>query len=84
MRPQTPNKPAPPASKNTAHLIEAYELQVEVNRKSLKLPGLSIVVIQDGEVQSARGLGYADIEQRISATPDTIYHIASASTSTST
>jgi CubicO group peptidase (beta-lactamase class C family) len=76
-RAQTPNKPAPPASKNTAPLIAAFERQVEANRDALKIPGLSIVVIQDGEVQSARGFGYADIEQCIPATPDTLYHIAS-------
>src|SRR5678815_1194033 len=44
-RAQTPNKPAPPASEHTAHLIEAFERQVEANRNALKIPGLSIVVI---------------------------------------
>jgi CubicO group peptidase (beta-lactamase class C family) len=76
-RAQTPNEPTPPASKRTVHLIEAFERQVETDRNALKIPGLSIVVIQDGEVLSARGFGYADVEHRIPATPDTLYHIAS-------
>ena len=76
-RAQTPNKPALPASEYSAHLIEAFERQAEANRNPLKIPGLSIVVIRDGEVQLARGVGYADIEHRVPATPDTLYHIAS-------
>jgi CubicO group peptidase (beta-lactamase class C family) len=63
-RAQTPNLPA-------------FERQVEADRNALKIPGLSIIVIQDGEVLWARGFGYADVEQRIPATPDTLYHIAS-------
>ncbi len=76
-RAQTPNGPAPPASERTAHVIEAFERQVEADRNALKIPGLSIVLIQDGEVLSARGFGYADVEHRIPATADTLYHLAS-------
>jgi len=76
-RAQTPTEPAPPASERTAHLIGAFEGQVEAGRNALRIPGLSIVVIQDGEVLSAQGFGYADVEHRIPATPDTLYHIAS-------
>jgi CubicO group peptidase (beta-lactamase class C family) len=57
--------------------VLAFERRVEADRNALKIPGLSIIVIQDGEVLSARGFGYADIERRIAATPDTLYHIAS-------
>jgi N-acyl-D-amino-acid deacylase len=59
-RAQTPNVPS-------------FERRVEADRSALKIPGLSIMVIQDGEVLSARGFGYADAEQRIPATPDTLY-----------
>jgi CubicO group peptidase (beta-lactamase class C family) len=76
-RVQAPDKPAPSPSERAAHLIEAFERQVEAHRNALKIPGLSIVLIQDGEVLSARGLGYADLEKRIPATADTLYHIAS-------
>jgi CubicO group peptidase (beta-lactamase class C family) len=79
-RAQTPNKPAPPASERTAHLIEAFERQVEANCNALKIPGLSTVVIQDGEVLSARGFGYADVEHRIPATPDTLEASSNIST----
>ena len=62
-RAQTPNVPS-------------FERRVEADRNALKIPGLSIIVIQNGEVLSARGFGYADVEHRIPATPDTLYHIA--------
>ena len=57
--------------------VQAFERRAEAERTALKIPGLSIVVIQNGEVRSARGFGYADVEHRIPATPDTLYHIAS-------
>lgn len=57
--------------------VPAFERRVEADRNALKIPGLSIIVIQNGEVLSARGFGYADVEHRIPATPDTLYHIAS-------
>src|SRR6185436_18270197 len=57
--------------------VPSFERRVEADRNALKIPGLSIIVIQNGEVLSARGFGYADVEHRIPATPDTLYHIAS-------
>src|SRR5262245_43067460 len=68
---------APPSSELTAHLVEDFERRVDANRNALKIPGLSIVVLQDGEVLSARGFGYADVEHRTPATADTLYHLAS-------
>ena len=76
-RVQAPDEPAPQASERTAHLVETFERQVEADRNALGIPGLSMVVIKDGDVVSARGLGYADVERRIPATPDTLYHLAS-------
>lgn len=59
------------------HLIEGFEQQVEAHRRALGIPGMSTVVIRDGEVLSARGFGYADLERRVPATADTLYHLAS-------
>jgi CubicO group peptidase (beta-lactamase class C family) len=57
--------------------VPSFERRVEADRNALNVPGLSVIVIQDGKVLSARGFGYADLERRIPATPDTLYHIAS-------
>lgn len=42
-------------------------------------PGLSIAVVHDQEVVWARGFGFADVAQETTATPQTIYRIASIS-----
>jgi D-alanyl-D-alanine carboxypeptidase len=42
-------------------------------------PGLSIGIVYDQDLIWAKGYGFADLEQRIPATPTTIYRIASIS-----
>src|SRR5207342_3208140 len=76
-RTKAPARPPSPASNRSAQRLDLFQRQVEADRKALGIPGLSMVVIQDGDVLSARGFGYADIEHRIPATADTLYHIAS-------
>ena len=58
--------PAPP--------IDAY-LDCEIQRRNL--PGLSVAVVRDGKPVYMKGFGFADLEQRVRATPDTVYRIAS-------
>jgi CubicO group peptidase (beta-lactamase class C family) len=57
--------------------IERFEREVEELRGTLKIPGLSAVIVSDQDVLWARGFGFADVEHSIPATPDTLYHIAS-------
>src|SRR5262245_1922658 len=40
-------------------------------------PGLSLAVARGETLVIARGYGYADLERRIPATPQTVYHIGS-------
>jgi CubicO group peptidase (beta-lactamase class C family) len=51
--------------------------EVDDYRNKLRIPGLSIVVVKDQAVLWTKGFGYADVENRIPATPDTLYSIAS-------
>lgn len=57
--------------------LEAFEKEIDNLRSRLKIPGLSAVVLEDQEVIWAKGFGFADVENRIPATPDTLYSIAS-------
>ena len=57
--------------------LERFERQVDDLRTLLKIPGMSAVIIKDQKVLWAKGFGFADVENRISATPDTVYHLAS-------
>ncbi|HET8670964.1 MAG TPA: serine hydrolase domain-containing protein, partial [Candidatus Saccharimonadales bacterium] len=65
-----------PSSRNKQRL-ERFERQVDDLRTLLKIPGMSAVIIKDQKVLWAKGFGFADVENRISATPNTLYHLAS-------
>lgn len=56
---------------------ERFEKEVDDLRNRLKIPGLSAVIVKDQKVLWAKGFGFADLENRIPATPDTLYSIAS-------
>jgi hypothetical protein len=38
-----------------------------------RIPGLEVAVSRDSVCDYARGFGYADVERRVPATPDTAY-----------
>jgi len=57
--------------------VDRFRQHLEANRERLKIPGLSAVILEDGELLWTQGFGYADVERRVPATPDTLYHIAS-------
>jgi D-alanyl-D-alanine carboxypeptidase len=55
-------------------LLSAWiEAQIAYNGQ----PGLSIGLVYDQELVWARGFGYANLQRKTAATPDTIYRIAS-------
>src|SRR5258706_922922 len=57
--------------------LDRFEKQVNALRESLKIPGMSAIIVKDQKVMWERGFGYADLENRVPATPDTLYSIAS-------
>jgi CubicO group peptidase (beta-lactamase class C family) len=57
--------------------IPAFVQRLDTLRKTADIPGLSVAVVRDREIVLALGLGYADLEQRIPATAETPYNIAS-------
>lgn len=46
-----------------------------------KVPGLSVAVVQNGQVIYAKGFGYRDVEKKLPVTTDTVFAIGSASKS---
>jgi CubicO group peptidase (beta-lactamase class C family) len=54
----------------------AFQSYLELLRQEAGIPGLSGLLIQDDEVVWERGLGFADVEARIRATPTTPYLVA--------
>jgi CubicO group peptidase (beta-lactamase class C family) len=63
-------------SRDTAR-PERFEKKVDELRALLGIPGLSAVIVEDQGVLWAGGFGFADVEGRVPATPETVYHIAS-------
>lgn len=60
-----------------AYPKQAFEQEVELLRQELNIPGISVAVLKDQEIVLARGFGYADLENKIPATENTPYYIAS-------
>jgi len=65
------------ASGDEKKRLERFEKEVDELRNRLRIPGLSAVIVKDQKVLWARGFGFADLENRVPATPDTLYSIAS-------
>jgi CubicO group peptidase (beta-lactamase class C family) len=67
---------AAPAGENT-ETWSKFEAKLEYLRQQMKIPGMSAAVVMDQKLVWAKGFGYADLENRIKAAPDTPYHLAS-------
>lgn len=55
--------------------FDLFERTLESLRTEAGIPAISAVIVQDGRIAWARGLGYQDLEGRIAAAPDTPYPI---------
>jgi len=53
----------------------AFETYVELLRQQAGIPAISGALIEDGAIVWERGLGFANVESRIAARPDTPYAI---------
>jgi len=60
-----------------AEVFAQFEEDLEYLRQALKIPGFSAAVVKDQELVWAEGFGYADLENKVEATPDTPYLLAS-------
>ena len=56
-----------------------FESYVELLRQQAGIPAISATILKDGQVVWERGFGYANVESRIAATPDTPYLIGDLS-----
>jgi len=64
-------------SPSDTNRLARLETLLENLRQDLKIPALSAAVVKDQKVIWAKGFGYADVENKISATEHTPYHLAS-------
>ncbi len=51
---------------------------VEASMRRQHIPGLSLVVLHDGQVVKAKGYGFSNVELKVPVTPDTVFELASS------
>lgn len=71
---------APPARTLSATAARVVALVDSIGRAAAErpeVPGLSIAVARGSDVLLARGYGFADVDQRVPATAETVYRIGS-------
>ena len=57
--------------------LAAIEEKVEKRRQELGIPGMSLVIVKDGQIIYLKGFGYKDLENKVPVTPDTQFAIGS-------
>lgn len=67
------------AQQRPAGLFPPLETYLESLRQQAGIPGMSVAIVQDGQVAWERGFGYSNAESRIRATPDTPYLVGGVS-----
>jgi CubicO group peptidase (beta-lactamase class C family) len=58
-------------------ILTEIEADAEKARVKAKIPGMSIVIVHDQDVLLVKGFGYADLEKKIPADPQTVYRTGS-------
>src|ERR1700752_3452774 len=64
-------------SSEDARRLQRFEKQVDDLRQRLRIPGMSVGIVKDQKLVWAKGFGYTDVENKIPATPRTLFHLAS-------
>lgn len=54
---------------------QIFERYLEPVAAQIGMPGLSAVIVRNNRIEWEKGYGYADVENKIPATPDTLYPI---------
>jgi CubicO group peptidase (beta-lactamase class C family) len=57
--------------------FDSIDSQIESALRKSGTPGAALVIVRDGKIIHARGYGYADPESHLTATPDTVWPMAS-------
>src|ERR1044071_8110841 len=65
------------ATANDTERIARLEHALDSIRQQLKIPAMSCAIVKDQKVVWAKGLGFADLENKVPATEPTVYHLAS-------
>lgn len=62
-----------------ASSLKLIEIWIDAQLAYEDIPGMSLCIVHDQDLICSRGFGYADVEKKIPASPNTIYSICSIS-----
>ena len=62
-----------------ASALKITEIWIDSQLDYEDIPGISVGIVYDQELVWSRGLGFADVDNKVPASPDTIYSICSIS-----
>jgi CubicO group peptidase (beta-lactamase class C family) len=65
--------------KNRSALVSDVDSIANAALKGGPIAGISVAIVQNGNVVLAKGYGYANLEHDVPSTPDTVYRIRSIS-----
>lgn len=77
MRPYPPIKPKTISLNDYSYAIDYAEYQVKEIMKKNDLPGISVALIDDQDIIMQNSYGYANLEENILTTPETVYRMGS-------
>jgi CubicO group peptidase (beta-lactamase class C family) len=55
--------------------ISLFERYLESLRQQAGIPGLSVAIVQNGQLVWEAGFGFQDVDGLVRATPDTVYPV---------
>lgn len=76
-QPPEPEKTKVKAESTTAAIADSVDAYVQRVMEKRHIPGVSVAVVQDGQVVLAKGYGLANVELSVPATVNTVYQLAS-------
>jgi D-alanyl-D-alanine carboxypeptidase len=56
---------------------DEVDRRVEAQMRKRHVPGLSLAVVRDGKIIKAKGYGFANLELKVAAEPETVYEVGS-------
>ena len=77
MRPYPPIKPKTISQNDYSYAMDYAEYKVKEIMKKNDLPGISVALIDDQDIVMQSSYGYANLEEEILATPETVYRMGS-------
>jgi len=77
MRPYPPIKPKTISLNDYSYAIDYAEYKVKEIMKKNDLPGISVALIDDQDIIMQNSYGYANLEENILTTPETVYRMGS-------